>query len=195
MGPASGALGLLATTPRVRILPGNRIDPALKSTAGTVRVITPDDLDGSTEHFTVNPVTLEATHPRVRRTEPGDVVFVATPRPRAMVDRDGLNVVAAPLRIIRCAASSHDLVPEAIAAAINALPDAAREWRLWPIPLVDPADAPDLTAALRALDDELTAARERSRLGQDLTERLVAGVSRRAITLTSPQPITVQEGH
>lgn len=195
VGPASGALGLLATTPRVRILPGNRTDPALKSTAGTVRVITPDDLDGSTEHFMVDPITLEATHPRARRTEPGDVVFVATPRPRAMVDRDGLNVVAAPLRIIRCASSSHDLVPEAIAATINDLPEEAREWRLWPIPLVDPADAPDLTAALRALDDERDAARERTRNLQALTRALVAGVSRRAITLTSSQPTTVQEGH
>ena len=195
MGMPSAPLGDLVTGRRVRLIPGTRLDTDLLTDTGTVRVITTEDLDHPAgESAMADPIELHERHPGLRRTEPGDVVFRTSPRPRALIDRDGGSVVAAPARILRCPRSA-GLVPEAVAAVINALPDRATDWRTWPVPLVDPADADPLARALRHLQDEQAATEQRLTLLHDLTEALIGGVARRAITLTDPQPEKTEEGH
>ncbi|MBK8460150.1 MAG: hypothetical protein IPL43_08150 [Micropruina sp.] len=196
-GMPSATLGELIAHRRVRLIAGTRLADDLPHEDGTVRVLTVADLD-TPERASgrrVDPLELAARHPGARRTEPGDVVFTTSPRPRAVVDRDGLSVVAAPARILRRAPADRALDPDAVAAAINAAPPGARDPRAWPIPLVDPADAQDLAHTLRLLDDERTKATHRLARLEELTRLLLDGAAQRAIRLTHPHPARTEEGH
>lgn len=173
---------------------GARIDADLVTGQGSARVLDVDALtDPGAARRGADPIEVEARHPAARRTEPGDVVFCTAPRPAAVVDRDGFSFVAYPARILRCRPAS-GLVPEAVAAAINSQPETARDWRGWPIPTVDPADADDLADALRWIEDERRAASVRLARLTGLGTRLIDGVATRAVTVTRPDP-TPTEGH
>lgn len=183
---ASGAL---------KVAKGVRFDPDLEAGGGAVRLLGVEDLipPGATRRG-VDPLEVEARHPAARRTEPGDVVFGTTPRPAAIVDRDGYAFLAYPARVLRCRPGS-GLVPEAVAAAINAQAASSRDWKAWPIPRVHPADADALAAALRAVEDEERAAYARLSLLHDLTTRLVDGFTSRAITVSNTdatEPVTTK---
>ena len=195
-GMPSATLGELITQRRIRLIAGTRLADDLPHEDGTVRVLTVADLDTPERAAgrRVDPLELAARHPAARRTEPGDVVFTTSPRPRAVVDRDGLSVVAAPARILRCAPKDRALVPDAVAAAINAAPAGARDPRAWPIPLVDPADAQDLAHTLRLLDDERAKATGRLARLEALSRLLVDGAAQRAMTVTHPHPARTEEG-
>jgi len=175
---------------------GARFDPDLATAQRPVRVLGVEDLsDPIAPRRGVDPLEVEARHPAARRTEPGDVVFCTAPRPAAVVDYDGFSFVAYPARVLRCRPGS-GLVPEAVAASINAQPAASRDWRAWHVPTVDPADADTLGVALRAVEDERRAAYQRLSRLQNLTTRLVDGVATRAITVTAldPTATTTTEG-
>jgi hypothetical protein len=183
-GMPSAALGDLVADGRIRLLPGSRLDDDLLGREGSVRVIGPPELVAvSPETGTrVDPIALEERHPRTHRTEPGDVVFVAAPRPRAVVDHEGMAVARYPARILRCRPGT-GVVPEAVAAALVALPDAARAWRTWQVPLVDPADAAALGAVLRGIEEEHEAAQRRLALLDALATRLIDATAARAVAL------------
>jgi hypothetical protein len=183
-GMPSAALGDLVADGRIRLLPGSRLDDDLLGREGSVRIIGPPELVAmSLEAGTrVDPIALEERHPRAHRTEPGDVVFAAAPRPRAVVDHEGMAVARYPARILRCRPGT-GLVPEAVAAALVALPDAARAWRTWQVPLVDPADAAALGAALRGIEEEREAAQRRLALLDALATRLIDATATRAVAL------------
>lgn len=178
-----------------KVLPGTRI--AVDGVApGTVRVFTADDLgaegpsagdDGSRQPTGLDPLDLEARHPGVRRTEPGDVVFCTSPRPRAVVDRDGLSVVAYPARVLRCGPGA-GLVPEAVAWAINDLPDRARHWRAWRMPVVPAHEAAHLAEALRRVAAERQQALRRVDRLDRLAHVLVAGASAGALSIDVTTP-------
>lgn len=127
--------------------------------AGTVVVIGPAEIRGQAPlgGRRIDRLTLESTAPRARFTEPGDVVFVPTGRPQAIVDRAGGSVVQAPARVIRCLEPGMNrvqLLPEVLAADINAQrgTDTA-SWAIRTIP-VEERDALELglqrSAARRA---------------------------------------------
>jgi len=168
------------------VVKGARFDADLATLRGPVRVFGVEDLsDPVAPQRGVDPLEVEARHPAARRTEPGDVVFCPAPRPTAVVDRAGYSFVAYPARVLRCRPGS-GLVPEAVAATINAQPAASRDWWAWHVPTVDPADTDTFGAALRDIEDERRAAYQRLSRLQNLTSRLVDGVATRAITVNAP---------
>jgi len=170
------------------VVKGARFDAELATAHGPVRVFGVEDLsDLVALRRGVDPLEVEVRHPAARRTEPGDVVFCPAPRPAAVVDRDGYSFVAYPARVLRCRPGT-GLVPEAVAATINAQPATSRDWRAWHVPTVDPADADTLGAALRDIENERRAAYQRLSRLQNLTTRLVDGVATRAISVTAPDP-------
>ena len=175
----------------VRVLAGVRLHREGLG-AGTLRVLGPDDVmsDAAPSRTGVDPIELEHRHPRARRTEPDDVVFVTTPQPRAVVDRAGLSVVAYPARVLRCAPGS-GVVPEAVARAINSLPDGARQWRTWAVPRVPPQDADTLGEVLRVVADERHAALRRVDALERLAGRVVDVVATGAATVS----LQIAESH
>lgn len=167
----------------LRLLPGSRIPHTPSATSG-VRIIDPHDVQGAAQPpRLVDPLDLEELAPRARRTEAGDLVFCVSPRPAAIVDKDGLSVVASPARVLRCAPGS-GLVPEAVAQAINALPPRSPRWRAWRIPRVPVTQADTLAAVLRAVAAEEARTRDRGDRLALLAHELARGVSTGALTIT-----------
>lgn len=129
----------------LRIIAGRRLDPG-GLPAGSVAVI--DD-----------PRRPLAQAPRIDRlsllgrsgvelTEPGDIVFTVRPRPAAVVDAEGGNLVLTPARVLRVAGGA-PLLPDTVAARINAQP--SRVWRSWLLAAVPAADRESLGEALAGL--------------------------------------------
>lgn len=167
----------------LRVLPGSRIAQASSAASGA-RIIDPHDVQGAAQPpRLVDPLDLEELAPRARRTEAGDVVFCVSPSPAAIVDTDGLSVVASPARVLRCAPGS-GLVPEAVAQAINALPPRSPRWRAWRIPRFPVTQADTLAAVLRAVAAEEERARARGDRLALLAHELARGVSTGALTIT-----------
>lgn len=184
---------VLATILSLRLaalLPGLRaLDPALPS--GSVPVVRVGDVVASRgcrlqASASVDLLALELHH-GARRTEPGDLVFCTSPEPAAVVDREGGSVVLAPARVLRCRHTT-GLVPEALAAAINALPAGAREWRTWRMPRVPTGEEAGVGAALRVLEDEREELRARHTHLDELTTLLTTGAARGALSLTISAP-------
>lgn len=185
-GVGSVVLSQAVDQGHARVLPGARMSVDTVA-PGTVRVFTADDFTGSSNASAagVDPLDLESRYPRVRRTEVGDVVFCTSPRPRAVVDEEGLSVVAYPARILRCGTGS-GLVPEAVAWAINNLPPSARHWRSWRMPLVPDAQETHLAETLRDIAAEREVVRQRIERLDELADVLVTGVSAGALTIELP---------
>lgn len=161
----------------MRVLKGARLLPkdCQAHGAGTVAVIGVDEIRGNSAvgNRRIDRLTLETAAPRAKLTEPGDVVFVPTGKPEAIVDYTGGLVVQAPARIARCIAQGVNgfrLLPAVLAADIRAQhgTDAA-SWTVRVVP-VEATDALELSlhrsaerraalaaelAALEALEDEL----------------------------------------
>lgn len=174
----------------LRVIAGTRIPIDVPTDDGGVRIIAASDvLDQSRPRRGLDPLVLEASWPRARRTEPGDVVFCTSPRPAAIVDREGLSVVTSPARVLRCAPDS-GLVPEAVARAINELPQRSPRWRAWRLPRVSVGQAELLAASLRHLADEEEQARRRLADLAALATELTHGVATGAVRLTP-----TEEGH
>lgn len=172
----------------VRLIAGARLTDELA--AGSAPVVgeaelLPDD-DGARPARSVDPLELALRFPRVRRTEPGDVIFVVTPRPCAKVDHDGGSVVRSPARVLRCRKGA-GLVPVVVAHAVNSLPADAKHWQGWHLPLVDAAHAADLSAALDAIDRERLAARRRQRDLTRLADALVEGAATNSLVITTKE--------
>lgn len=190
----TATLGELRAQGKIAILSGFRGSTSGLRT-GTVRVYAVETMvDGPTDQARVDPVDLEHRHPRARRTEPGDVVFTTTPRPAAAVDRTGFAAVRSPARILRIR-SAPGLAPEVLAAAINALPSAARGWRGWRIPLVDPAQRDLLAQVLVDLDQARADAQQRADDIAQLSGLLLDGVSSGSVALVRDPSLTDVPGH
>ena len=188
--PAEVTVDAAIQSGHLRVLPGTAITDEVPITSAGVRVIDARTVhDRSAPRRGLDALELEASWPRARRTEPGDVIFCASPRPAAIVDHDGLSAVAAPARILRCAPGS-GVVPEAVAGAINALPERSPRWRAWRVPLVPVGEAEVLRTALRHLADQEDQARQRLSELRELAHELTHGVARGAMTLRP-----TEEGH
>ncbi len=174
----------------VRVLAGSVIDETALS-AGTVRLVRPVDLDpmSGLQPRSVDALELEAGYPRARRTEPGDVVFCTTPRPRAVVDTAGMSVVVRPARVLRCDVT-RGLSPDVVAWAINAQPPDTRDWRSWQVPVVAADAVDDVAHALRMIDADAAVARRRIRLLDLLAARLIDGAATRTLSIRTHSTAT-----
>lgn len=171
----------------VRVVSGSRVDP-MGLPEGQVPVISVGALvaDDHATNRAVDALALEAAYPAARRTEPGDVVFCTSPRPRAHVDADGGSVVVYPARVLRIVEPrSSGLVPQVVVTDINQQPATARAWRAWRVRRVPLGQVDAVASALASLQREEERARARAAQVNRLSELVVQGVASRALALTS----------
>lgn len=188
-------IGELVGQGRLRVLAGHRIRVADIATGSGVQVIGAAELTGASAvgTRTVDRMRL-ATYDAVRLTEPGDVVFCTSPRPAAIVDRAGTSVVPFPARVLRIQSSGLDiLLPDALAADIAAMPDRAKQWRLWPVRVVPQHQIGMVSTALEALRGVADAAGRRLAAAHALTRLVTDGVASRSLELHPPT--SPRKGH
>ncbi|EYR62686.1 hypothetical protein N866_06260, partial [Actinotalea ferrariae CF5-4] len=195
-GPVLVTLGRLIDLGHLRLLPGNRMaEDDLADGTGGVTVHTFQTLTAPLpSRRSIDRLHLAAAYPASRFTQAGDVVFCTAPRPTALVDRDGLAVVAAPVRVLRVASSAPPgLVPEVVAHAVRTAPGHG-DWRAWPVPLLPTAQAATVRDALTEVDAARLALTARLAALDDLTAGLVEATSSGAVSLLPPIRPTQMEG-
>lgn len=143
--PEWSTIDELVASTQVRLLPGRRL-AGLDLGEGSVRVIGPPEVCGEDRGLGVSPL-LARTRVRGDWTEPGDVVFIAKPSPRAVVDTDGGSLVEYPARVLRGLGDS----ASACSSVINRLPAAAGLPGGWRLPVLSAEVAVQLAATLREL--------------------------------------------
>ncbi|MCB5272986.1 hypothetical protein BJG92_00498 [Arthrobacter sp. SO5] len=128
-----------------------------------------------------------ASNPGGRLTEPGDVVFCTSPRPAATVDADGGSAVAFPARALRIdAGDPGGLLPDVVAADINALSGRDKAWRRWQLRRVPDAQRTKLAETLTRLQHGQHLTRERLKRLEELATLITDGVAGGSLTLTDP---------
>lgn len=157
---------------------GSRIDVSHVDPAGTVVVL--PDVGGP--RVRLDAFDAARLYPRVYRTEPGDVVFVEKPRPRAWVDLHGGALVASPARVLRLAPTA-GLGPWTLANVINHLVVEGTEWPTWTVPDLPREEIHRLEEALAAVDRFDAEARRRCDAATTLKKALIEGVAAGALTL------------
>ncbi len=190
------SLGELHGDKQLNVKRGNRINGEGATPDGTVAVL-PIELSGG---ITFDPLDAEQRYPRAVRTEPGDVVFVERPRPRAWVDNRGGAMVASPARILRLSATA-EFGPRLLAAIINDTAPNGFEWQTWAVPELSREEAERIEQALEEIERFQAEAHRRIDAGDDLTKALIDGVAAGALTLdaesTTPgvAPAHTEKGH
>lgn len=171
----------------MQLIPGARV-PAESigvAASGSVTVVGESELrnPGTIGHRGVDRLTLEQIAPNSTFTEPGDVIYLRTSDPSAMVDDVGGRLVVTPARIARCRDADLDgrrLLPHIVAADIAGQRSANVDaWRLRTVPADQAAVAGRaqrrIDARRREICAELTALDECERA-------LVHGLSRGVLT-------------
>ncbi|WP_006246061.1 hypothetical protein [Mycolicibacterium tusciae] len=180
----SRSLGELHDQKHVVVMRGRRIDPVHASPDGTVRVL-PIEVAGD---IVLDPFDAERWYPRAVRTDPGDVVFVEKPQPRAWVDAEGGAMVASPARVLRLTATA-DFGPRLLATVINDASAAGSEWHTWSVPVMTREESGRLEVALDDVERYEAEALRRAEAAKDLKKALIDGVAAGALTLDA-QPTT-----
>lgn len=121
--PASATIGELARRRRLRVVQGSRLQSADIGAAGHHDVLGPAEVLGQRRRGMrrIDRAALADRYPRVRLTEPGDVVVTTAPEVGVFVDHAGLSVVEFPARALRIpAAESEQFTPRVLAALLAA---------------------------------------------------------------------------
>lgn len=176
--PTTMRLGDAIDQGRVVIISGTRITDL---PAGATPLWTPDAV-AARAPASVNLLKLTQAHPRLQLTQPGDVIFTSHGAPAAVVDQFGGAAVAYPARVLR--SRSDDIVPHAVAEAINALTAGNSKWRTWTIPL-SAITREDADTLMQHLEDYDMALRHRQTQLHELRRLVTRSVLSGAITLTS----------
>ena len=137
-----------------------------------------------------------ARHPRLRLTEPDDVVVTVAPRFAVLLDRDGFSVVEYPARVLRIPpAGRRWFTPRVLAALLaTAAPTARAAGAIRPalrldevqLPLLQPAEVEHLDALLAAADARRAVARRELDLLDELCRIAVTGLTDGSLTITRP---------
>lgn len=192
-GTPTAALGRLLDVKALRLVRGHRISAEHLGADAGARVIGPDELTGRLTWGgrRIDHLVLGATYAVAQLTLPGDVVFCTSPHVAARVDLEGGSLVLAPARGLRSVPKPDVmLVPEALAADINAVPPSARSYRLWPVRLAPADQAAPLAAAMAAIEHERSAARDRLSRLDELATSLLDGVIALGVALVTLHPAT-----
>ncbi|MFF2557401.1 helix-turn-helix transcriptional regulator [Nocardia sp. NPDC058058] len=163
----------------LRMVRGNRIDTEKAAADGTVALLS---ADRSTDHLRFDPLDVSKHYGRAVHTEPGDVIFADRPRPVAFVDERGGALVASPSRVLRLAPNA-GIGPRALAVIINQLPETARDWQSWSVPVIDKDEVLRLEAVLTDAAHYREHLRERLRAADDLEHALIDGIGAGALSL------------
>lgn len=176
--PAPRPLGELVSARAVRLQSGSRFLPDDLNRQGSIRVLTAEDGDGA---GCIDPLVAADLYPHAVRTEPGDVVFTASP-PRAIVDEQGGARVASPSRILRVDPGRAGIGPRALAAAINQLATSS-EWKTWPVPAVPRDQVSALEETLGSITNHLAELRRREAMATSVMTHVLRGVAEGSVTL------------
>lgn len=132
----------------------------------------------------IDRLTLEAVAPRARLTQPGDVVYVASKRPRATVDWEGGHVVPFPAKVLRCRgtpAGGRRLVPDLVARDINE--QASGDRKNWLLRTVEASQLRGLTRALNRVQQRRTAVERQLQVLELLENELSTGAADGVLTI------------
>ncbi|WP_167103382.1 hypothetical protein [Mycobacterium sp. DL592] len=178
------SFGELCDEKKLAVKRGNRIDITHAAADGSV-VVLPTELCGE---IRMDPLDAEQRYPRSVRTEPGDVIFVEKPIPRAWVDARGGAMVISPARILRLGPAA-EIGPRLLAAVINHAVTPGSEWQTWSTPAISRDEADRLEAALADVERYEAEATRRLDAATALKKALIDGVAAGALTLNA-QPTT-----
>lgn len=184
---ATLTLGQAVELRAVRLVPGNRVDEDHLHAESGARVIGPEELAGVLPwggRF-VDRLVLAGTYKAGRLTLPGDVVFCTSPRAVARVDIEGGSVVLSPARVLRSSDvdRADRVVPEVLAADINAVPARETQWRFWQVRRTPKDQAQPLVESLLAIERERAAAKSRLAQLDELADLVTDGVTSRSVTV------------
>jgi len=179
---APRSLGELIDSRTIKLHSGTRIHTDHLDAHGTLAVLSADP---HTIHGNIDPFTAANHYGHASRTEPGDVIFSASPTPRAIVDQAGGSLVATPNRILRIDPTRTGIGPHALAAAINAMATSP-EWRTWPIPAIPTAATRVLEQSLTAALDHLDELRRHEDATTSVITNLIQGVADGSVGLEAP---------
>jgi len=101
--PAMEAIGTLVRQGRLIVQKGIRLAPSDVAGSGKHVVLGAEEVLGIRRpgERRVDLEVFAQRYPNARLTEPGDVLVTMTPRPGAMIDRDGYSIAEYPVRILR----------------------------------------------------------------------------------------------
>lgn len=175
----------------LRYIKGNRLDERNINSREGKKVLGRRELQ---EPHTAEPrfislLEFTAACPDGRLTEPGDVIFCTSPRPAALVDHEGGNVVVFPARILRIDdGDPGGLVPDVVAADVNSRPASDKAWHSWRLRRTPDAQRQPLVQVLAGLQHEQLEARRRLERLEELATLFTDGVAGGSLTLTHPSP-------
>ena len=180
----------------LRVIAGNRLDPADLHARNGAPVIGPAELTGASPvgERQVDRMRFGASYDAGRYTDSGDVVFCTSPRVAALVDEHGGSVVVSPARVLRVHGhKSRGLLPQVLAADINNVVPQAKQWRLWRLRRTPAEQLASLRDVLKVIEVERLAALERVSRLDELAALVTAAVTDTTLTLTTKsQPITTE---
>ncbi|WP_427007327.1 hypothetical protein [Pseudarthrobacter sp. H2] len=168
---------------------GNRLEDADLVRKDGIRILGPEELldphSAQPRHIAL--LDFAANYPSGRLTEPGDVVFCTSPHPAATVDAQGGSAVVFPARMLRIdAGEPGGLLPDVVAADINALPGADKSWRQWRLNRVPDAQRRKLSQTLAGLQRDQHHTRVRLGRLEELATLITDGVAGGSLILSDP---------
>lgn len=191
------SLGQLLSDRHVRVIKGRRLDgvPVHLEASGGVAVLgSPEVLgDSPAGKRRVDLMAFTTRYPAVSLTQPGDVIFVASPRPTAFLDVDGGAVVQAPARVLRVAREGEEtLLPHLLMDAVDEANRSGAvgqlDYRRWIVRLVPAAQREPLRRALTGLDADRKELHDRLTRLDEAAAALIAGVTGRSVLVVSTGP-------
>lgn len=196
-GRPTVTVGTLIKKEQVKRLKGARIAAEHIADGGHHRVIGIPELTGQAQpgHRMIDRLVLAERYPRVRLTEPGDVIVAITADVVAIVDIDGFSVVEYPAAVLRVNSEGQTLTPRTLAALIASAPSrrapgAVRSRRLdeIPVPVLEPDEAGALDELLIDLDQRRRRAQEQIDILDTLRRTSVTGIADGTLTITANHP-------
>ncbi len=195
--PAVQSLGVLLRARRLVRRQGARIKQAHLGPHGHHVVLGVAELAGISPpgQRRMDRETFARAYPSAQLTEPGDVLVTMSPRPAAMVDRDGFSIVEFPVRVLRVpVAEAEQFTPRVLAALLFADGSGVRaagavraghaleDQRVLLLP---PDQVRRLDQLLAIIEDRRDTAREELDVLGELQAAAVGGLINGTLALTS----------
>jgi N-6 DNA Methylase len=197
--PAVQSLGVLLRARRLIRRQGTRIKQAHLGPRGHHVVLGVEELAGISPpgQRRMDRETFARAYPSAQLTEPGDVLVTMSPRPAAMVDRDGFSIVEFPVRVLRIpVADAEQFTPRVLAALLFAdgsgirAAGAVRAGRTLEdqrVLLLPPDQVRRLDQLLAVIEDRRDIARKEFDVLGELQGAAIRGLIDGTLTLTSDE--------
>ena len=197
--PAVQSLGVLLRARRLIRRQGTRIKQAHLGPHGHHIVLGVAELAGISPpgQRRMDRETFARAYPSAQLTEPGDVLVTTSPRPAALVDRDGFSIVEFPVRVLRIpVAEAEQFTPRVLAALLFAdgsgvrAAGAVRAGRALEdqrVVLLSPDQVRRLDQLLAVIEDRRDIARKEIDVLDELQAVTVGGLIDGTLTLISDE--------